>query len=225
MERYVEQNPELSNLPDVEDLESEHKRSGAEFKAATAALTKAQRALDAAKKKVASASKAQAKALDAAQSKPSARADQIKADADKKVDEASLAEDTAQNALDDARQTLDAAKVERDTWRGKYAFIEKERWYERLRNLRDSLTDDLDFVLIGQSTVQNPSVAQLLKKGYFNPDAPGKGGFDELFMTTMAHHGFDQGAEWEPGGVDSMHFELAEVVDRLWQPEDAKLKK
>jgi hypothetical protein len=87
------------------------------------------------------------------------------------------------------------------------------------------LESDLDFVLIGESTVSNPSVAQLLQKGDFNPDEPGKGGFDELFMTTMAHHGFDQGAEWEPGGVDSMHFELAEVVESLSEPADAEVRK
>jgi hypothetical protein len=34
-----------------------------------------------------------------------------------------------------------------------------------------------------------------------------------------------EGAEWEPGDVDSMRFELAEEVEKLLQPENAKQQK
>lgn len=230
MDRYLGQHPELKDLPDVEDLELEHKRSGAGFKAAAAALTKAKTVLEKAKKKVASANAALVRAADAAadaaeRGKPSPRLDRLKDEASQRAEDAANAVLDAEKTFAEATSAMDAARADRDKWEGKYAFIGQERWFERLRTLRDALTDDLDFILVGERTVANPSVAQLLEKGYFNPDEPGKGGFDELFMTTMAHHGFDQGAEWEAGGVDSMHFELAEVVDKLSQPEDAKRKK
>jgi hypothetical protein len=63
----------------------------------------------------------------------------------------------------------------------------------------------------------------LLRRGFFNPSRPG-GGFDEAFMLSMARHGFDQGTEWEPGEVDSMNFELVEIVETLSQPEGATKK-
>ena len=47
-------------------------------------------------------------------------------------------------------------------------------------------------------------------------------GFDLHFMEEMAKHGFDQGAEWTPGGVDSMHFEDVASVDAMHTPTDAK---
>jgi hypothetical protein len=47
-------------------------------------------------------------------------------------------------------------------------------------------------------------------------------GFDLNFMQEMAKHGFDQGTQWDPGGVDSMHFEDVEGVDALHTPTDAK---
>jgi hypothetical protein len=47
-------------------------------------------------------------------------------------------------------------------------------------------------------------------------------GFDLNFMEEMAKHGFDQGTQWDPGGVDSMHFENVEGVDALHTPTDAK---
>ncbi len=47
-------------------------------------------------------------------------------------------------------------------------------------------------------------------------------GFDLNFMEEMVKHGFDQGTQWEPGGVDSMHFEDVEGVDALHTPTDAK---
>lgn len=47
-------------------------------------------------------------------------------------------------------------------------------------------------------------------------------GFDLNFMQEMARHGFDQGTQWEPGGVDSMHFEDVQSVDALHTPTDAK---
>jgi Domain of unknown function (DUF4157) len=86
-------------------------------------------------------------------------------------------------------------------------------------------------------SVRDPSLVQLYSKGYFNPDpvpAPTIGpvpprsgasqGFDLPFMEEMAKHGFDQGSQWSPGGVDSMHFEFAEGVDALHSPTDAKRK-
>lgn len=41
-------------------------------------------------------------------------------------------------------------------------------------------------------------------------------------MEEMAKHGFDQGSQWEAGGVDSMHFEFVDGVDKLHFPPDAK---
>ncbi|MFC5437150.1 hypothetical protein ACFPME_11315 [Rhodanobacter umsongensis] len=95
--------------------------------------------------------------------------------------------------------------------------------------------------------VRDPSLIQLFSKGFFNVDppapapaptaAPAAGtsararpagastplhGFDLHFMEEMAKHGFDQGSQWEAGGVDSMHFEFAEGVDKLHFPSDAK---
>jgi hypothetical protein len=92
-------------------------------------------------------------------------------------------------------------------------------------------------------SVRDPSLVQMFSKGFFNIDpappatpAPAPGakpgarrptppsapqGFDVHFMEEMAKHGFDQGSEWEPGGIDSMHFELAEAVDELHVPKDA----
>lgn len=97
--------------------------------------------------------------------------------------------------------------------------------------------------------VRDPSLVQLFSKGFFNvdpappvvvpkaaptaapagarkPAAPKAAptpprGFDLNFMEEMAKHGFDQGSEWTPGGVDSMHFEYAEGVDALHSPSDA----
>ncbi len=97
--------------------------------------------------------------------------------------------------------------------------------------------------------VRDPSLVQLFSKGFFNvdpappsvapmpapipaaagarkPAAPRPAptppqGFDLNFMEEMAKHGFDQGSEWAPGGVDSMHFEYAEGVDALHSPSDA----
>lgn len=97
--------------------------------------------------------------------------------------------------------------------------------------------------------VRDPSLVQLFSKGFFNVDpapppvaptsAPASApagakksaapkpaptppqGFDLNFMEEMAKHGFDQGSEWTPGGVDSMHFEYADGVDALHSPSDA----
>lgn len=94
--------------------------------------------------------------------------------------------------------------------------------------------------------VVNPSLVQLFSKGFFNvdptpsskpaPTTSGKSskatkpmrtptprsGFDLRFMEEMVKHGFDQGSQWDAGGVDSMHFELAEAVDEMHVPKDAK---
>jgi hypothetical protein len=96
--------------------------------------------------------------------------------------------------------------------------------------------------------VRDPSLVQLFSKGFFNPDplpattgaaltAAKQGakpsskaqepphGFSVHFMEEMAKHGFDQGAEWTPGGIDSMHFEFVEGVDALHYPSAAKKQK
>ena len=230
MDDYLKKHPELSGLPDAAELESEHTRFATEFKSAETAMKKAKAVMDRATKTVSAANAALVKAGDAVvqaeeRGSPTARLQGLADAARQKAQDATDAAFVAEHAFAEATAAFDAARAERDKWEGKYAFIGQERWFERLRNLRDSLVSDLDFVLIGKRTVEDPSIAQLLQKGYFNPDEPGKGGFDEEFMKTMAHHGFDQGAEWEPGGVDSMHFELTDAVESLLQPADAKVKK
>lgn len=58
--------------------------------------------------------------------------------------------------------------------------------------------------------VSDPSAAQLLESGYFNPRDPAKGReqFNTEFMVAMAQHGFELGMAWGGETTDSMHFEL-----------------
>ena len=72
-----------------------------------------------------------------------------------------------------------------------------------------------------------PKVVAPKGKGAAKPPAkavapPPPHGFDLHFMEEMAKHGFDQGAEWAPHGVDSMHFEDVANVDAMHRPTDAK---
>jgi predicted nucleic acid-binding Zn-ribbon protein len=96
--------------------------------------------------------------------------------------------------------------------------------YKTLQSLKDSLTKDTDFVFEGKKAYSNPAVAQLLEKGYFNPDParqPGekfnsrKHGFDLAFFKAMTEHGFELGASWTPGNVDPMHLQLVEGVQSI----------
>ena len=64
----------------------------------------------------------------------------------------------------------------------------------------------------------NPSLAQMIESGFFNPGKPGPGAddggnFDAKFIQEMAKHGFDAGLAWGGAATDSMHFEL--VTDKL----------
>ena len=64
----------------------------------------------------------------------------------------------------------------------------------------------------------NPSLAQMVESGFFNPGKPGPGAadagnFDAKFIQEMAKHGFDMGFAWGGASTDSMHFEL--VADKL----------
>jgi len=73
----------------------------------------------------------------------------------------------------------------------------------------------------GEDTHSNPSLGQVMDQGFFNPestDDQGKvhqHGFTLEFMQLMAQNGFDQGVNWSPGSVDSMHFELIEGMNTL----------
>lgn len=100
----------------------------------------------------------------------------------------------------------------------------KKEW-DTFHSLESALLTDSEFVFGSnqEDQVKDPSVAQLVRKGFFSPEpeTAGKGfdprheGFNLTFMKTMMQHGFDQGINWSPGSVDPMHFELVEGVDTL----------
>jgi hypothetical protein len=114
-------------------------------------------------------------------------------------------------------------------------FMGKWKWYNQyLKALDKALREDPDFIFKGQSTVKNPSVMQLLEKGFFTPDNDAdllamepedrpdpaklnanKHGFNLRFMQVMALYGFDQGISWSPTSLDAMHLELIEGVDSI----------
>lgn|GEM_PF-5676364 len=73
------------------------------------------------------------------------------------------------------------------------------RSYERLT------TGDLSELGIN-SAADNPPLVRLLDLGFFNPTST----FDQDFFEEVTHSGFQPGASWQFGGVDSMHFELTE---------------
>jgi hypothetical protein len=60
------------------------------------------------------------------------------------------------------------------------------------------------------SVVSDPSAAQLLERGYFNPKDPvaRREQFNAEFMVALAQHGFDLGMAWGGESTDSMHMEL-----------------
>lgn len=93
-----------------------------------------------------------------------------------------------------------------------------------LTSLEKALKTDEQFIFVGQRSVQNPSVMQLIEKGFFTPDPeveeekkflPHRHAFNLAFMKLMAQHGFEQCINWSPGSTDPMHFELFEGVDSL----------
>jgi hypothetical protein len=100
--------------------------------------------------------------------------------------------------------------------------LPKREELDRLEALKKGLSSDKDFVFKGQRTVQDPSVMQLVQKGYMNADpdyAAGekadsyKHGFNQVFFKTMAEFGFELGGAWE--SPDAMHFELVEGLDLI----------
>lgn len=73
--------------------------------------------------------------------------------------------------------------------------------------------------------IDNPvPVSQLLEKpgdrnarlrvgGYIRSDND-KAGFNQLFVRTMVQYGWEPGAAWLPGAVDTMHFDFVKAFDR-----------
>jgi len=68
-------------------------------------------------------------------------------------------------------------------------------------------------------------VAQLLEKpgdrnarlrvgGYIHSDSA-RAGFNQLFVKTMVQNGWQPGAAWSPGAVDTMHFDFVKGFDRV----------
>jgi hypothetical protein len=68
-------------------------------------------------------------------------------------------------------------------------------------------------------------IAQLLEKpgdrnaklrvgGYIRSDSD-KAGFNQLFVRTMVQYGWEPGAAWLPGSVDTMHFDFVKAFDRV----------
>jgi hypothetical protein len=68
-------------------------------------------------------------------------------------------------------------------------------------------------------------IAQLLEKpgdrnaklrvgGYIRSDND-KAGFNQLFVRTMVQYGWEPGAAWLPGSVDTMHFDFVKAFDRV----------
>jgi len=89
-----------------------------------------------------------------------------------------------------------------------------------------------------KKVVKNPSIVQLLDKGFFSPESDdikikknkrGKvvrqeGGFSIFFMRTMAEYGFDQGISWS-SSKDAMHLELVDGVNSLKKGSIPKITK
>ena len=113
-------------------------------------------------------------------------------------------------------------------------------WYHTLLNLKRSVTSDPKFVLLGEDTVANPSLGQVLTQGWINPDqAPSaaaaqgkkadrdKSGFDIAFIETMIRFGFDFGVAWGEDVLgateDPQHFQLTEGFDNVVDPAPAQL--
>lgn len=107
------------------------------------------------------------------------------------------------------------------------------KWYQVLQGLRRDLTGNPRFVLIGKETVADPSLRQVLTRGWINPDAdPAPGaepdrnerGFDPTFMTTMIKFGFDFGVGWGEDALgaseDPQHFQLTEGFASITDAKD-----
>lgn len=124
------------------------------------------------------------------------------------------------------------SKKERE--RRKYA---QDEW-KVYDSLEKRLTGDLAFLFGSlesgkpkKNVASQPSVTQLLDKGFFNPDAeaegkfdPNKNGFNLEFMEAMAKHGFDQGVCWDGAAQDSMHFEYVPDYDKVIDKKETKSK-
>ncbi|MBX5481375.1 MAG: hypothetical protein IRZ16_05950, partial [Myxococcaceae bacterium] len=244
-QEFLQANPGVENLPEPEEIARNAASTQKAAQARSRDANRAQRAFEKANRTLTSASKALERATkakeDAARALANAGNERLAARSRRRLDQAEAARvraqqklqaaeeavASAQAALTEAQQALELAQREAEEWKEKSALIPKAKWAGRLKHLLVSLAMDLDFVLRGKRDVQDPSIAQLLEKGYFNPDVPGgkQKGYDETFMLEMAHRGFTQGAEWEPGSIDSMHFQLVESVETLQQPEEVDKNK
>ena len=89
----------------------------------------------------------------------------------------------------------------------------------RLRNVKNDLADPES--LFGSSAankaVTAPSMAQLVERGFFNPEdpnpkAPSQVNFNAKFIQEMAREGFFPGFGFGAESTDSMHFEF--VIDK-----------
>lgn len=56
--------------------------------------------------------------------------------------------------------------------------------------------------------------ARLRVGGYVHSDSA-RAGFNQLFVKTMVLHGWQPGAAWSPGSVDTMHFDFVKGFDRV----------
>ena len=101
---------------------------------------------------------------------------------------------------------------------------------QEFENLEWRLRNDLNFVFgnpkkkkksdeLWLGETDNPSVLQLLNRGFFqNNQDPDGNGFNQEFFRVMIEHGFEPGATW--GSVDSMHFNFAEGLVKLFPKSD-----
>lgn len=172
------------------------------------------------------------------------------AEALSKADDARKQKITQRGVLDTKRVDADEAlqdgidATNRRTWLGQLQSLQKGLSEEHFDARLVFGIGDKDAEADRQ--VVDPSLLQLFSKGFFNVDPPPtttpapitasgpakpakparapRSGFDLRFMEEMVKHGFDQGSQWEAGGVDSMHFELAEAVDEMKTPSDAKVR-
>jgi hypothetical protein len=56
--------------------------------------------------------------------------------------------------------------------------------------------------------------ARLRVGGYIRSDSD-RAGFNQLFVKTMVQYGWEPGAAWLPGSVDTMHFDFVKAFDRV----------
>jgi hypothetical protein len=151
----------------------------------------------------------------------------IKADRksiDSKLKSKKISESDRQNLMDSQKEGVEQENRVNTGLATLKEILPKKTKYDRLVNLENALNNDKKFSLIGENTVKNPSVFQLIDRGFFTPDKdvepgqkidPNKHGFNLLFMKNMLKHGFDQGINWDPTNSDAMHFELVEGVENI----------